>query len=118
MLAHDPAKVAFAKDAKFTENGQRLSLPDGLWNTMTAKGKYRLFVPDVEAQSVGFFGSIQVMGAGAMLGVRLKVRNNQIEEAEQSAYPAQPPVQRRALSESVTRGSTPFLPPSVSHVTN
>jgi len=83
MVAHDPSKVPFARDAKFTENGQRLTPPDGLWNTMTAKGKYRLFVPDVEAQAVGFFGSVQEMGAGAMLGIRLKIRNNQIEEAEQ-----------------------------------
>jgi hypothetical protein len=83
MLAHDPTRVSFAGDAKFTENGQRLIPPDGLWNTMTAKGKYRLFVPDVEAQSVGFFGSVQEMGAAAMLGVRLKIRNNQITEAEQ-----------------------------------
>lgn len=83
MVLHDASKVAFAKDAKFTENGQRLIPPDGLWNTMTAKGTYRLFVTDVETQSVGFFGSIKEMDAGAMLGLRLKIRDNKIEEAEQ-----------------------------------
>ncbi len=83
MVAHDASKAGFAKDSKFTENGQRLIPPDGLWNTMTAKGAYRLFVTDVETQSVGFFGSIKEMNAGAMLGLRLKIRNNQIAEAEQ-----------------------------------
>ncbi len=83
MLAHDASRVPFAKDAKFTEQGQRLIPPDGLWNTMTAKGAYRVFVTDVEAQSVAFFGSIKEMDAGAMLGLRLKIRNNQITEAEQ-----------------------------------
>ncbi|MEO5925590.1 MAG: hypothetical protein ABIR70_17340 [Bryobacteraceae bacterium] len=83
MLAHDASKVSFAKDYKFTENGQRLIPPDGLWNTITAKGTYRTFVTDVEAQSVAFFGSIQEMNTGAMLGLRLKIRNNQITEAEQ-----------------------------------
>jgi hypothetical protein len=83
MVAHDASKVTFARDYKFTENGQRLVVPDGLWNTITAKGAYRLFVSDVETQSVGFLGSIQEMNAGAMLGLRLKIRNNQITEAEQ-----------------------------------
>lgn len=83
MLAHDAAKVPFAKEFKFTENGQRLIPPDGLWNTMTGKGGYKLYVPDVEAQSVAFLGSIQENGAGAMIGLRLKLRNNQITEAEQ-----------------------------------
>ncbi len=83
MVAHDPAGLSFAKDVKFTENGQRLELGDGLWNTMTGKGTYRLFVDDVEGQSVGFFGSIQENGTPAMIGVRLKIRNNQITEAEQ-----------------------------------
>ncbi|MEO8096305.1 MAG: hypothetical protein ABI811_01280 [Acidobacteriota bacterium] len=83
MVSHDPSKVPFAKDFKFTENGQRLIPGDGLWNTMTAKGTYRLFVTDVETQSVGFFGSIKEMNAGAMIGMRLKIRGGQITEAEQ-----------------------------------
>lgn len=83
MLAHDPGKVPFARNAKFTEQGQRLPLGEGLWNTMTGKGAYRLYVPDVAAQSVGFLGSVQENGVGAMIGLRLKIRNNQITEAEQ-----------------------------------
>jgi len=54
MIAHDPKKAPFARDVRFTENGQRLELGDGLWNTMTGKGAYRLFVTDVEAQQVAF----------------------------------------------------------------
>ena len=68
---------------KFTENGQRLELGDGLWNTMTGKGAYRLFVTDVEAQQVAFLGSITEANVGAVIGLRLKIRNNQITEAEQ-----------------------------------
>jgi hypothetical protein len=83
MLAHDPSKLPLSRDFKFTENGQRLVPPDGLWNTITGKGTYRLFVDDVEAQSVAFFGSLQESGQGIMYGLRLKIRNNQIAEAEQ-----------------------------------
>jgi|HubBroStandDraft_6_1064221.scaffolds.fasta_scaffold104745_3 hypothetical protein len=82
MVAHDPSKAPFARGAKFTENGQRLELGDGLWNTMTGKGTYRLFVTDVEAQQVAFLGSITEAGTGAVIGLRLKIRNNQITEAE------------------------------------
>lgn len=83
MLAHDPTKLSWSRDFKFTENGQRLVPPDGLWNTITGQGGYRLFVDDVEAQSVAFFGNLQESGQGIMYGLRLKVRNNQITEAEQ-----------------------------------
>ena len=83
MLAHDASKLPLARDYKFTENGQRLLLPDGLWNTVPAKGTFKVIVADMEAQSVGYFGSIQEMDRGAVIGFRLKIRNNQITEAEQ-----------------------------------
>ena len=82
MVAHDPAKAPFAKGVKFTENGQRLELGDGLWNTMTGKGTFRLFVTDVEAQQVAFLGTITEANVGAVIGLRLRIRNNQITEAE------------------------------------
>src|ERR1700691_890099 len=58
VLAHDPAKAPIAKNAKFTENGQRLDLGDGLWNTMDGKGTYRLFITDTDAGDVAFLRSI------------------------------------------------------------
>lgn len=86
VAAHDPAKAPIAKGAKFTENGQRLDLSnglgDGLWNSMDSKGAYRVVVPDVEAQQVGFLGSIKEGGAPAMLAMRLKIANRQIAEIE------------------------------------
>jgi hypothetical protein len=48
-IAHNPKLLPLAKDVKFTENGQRLEIPDAHWKTMTGKGKYRLFVTDPEA---------------------------------------------------------------------
>lgn len=82
VAAHDPAKAPLAKGAKFTENGQRLEFGEGLWNTMTSKGAYRLFVTDVEAGQAAFLGSIQEAGTPAMIALRLKIRNGQITEAE------------------------------------
>ncbi len=82
VIAHDPSKAPLAKNVRFTENGQRLDVGDGLWNTMDAAGAYRLFVTDVEAQEVSFLGSITEGNAPAMISLRLRIVNRQISEIE------------------------------------
>ena len=82
VIAHDPSKAPIARNAKFTENGQKLELGDGLWNTMDGKGTYRLFVTDVEAQEVAFLGSISEEKTPAVIALRLKIANRQIAEIE------------------------------------
>jgi hypothetical protein len=82
VLAHDPSKAPIAKNARFTENAQKLDLGDGLWNTMDGKGTYRLFITDVPAQQVTFLGSISEGKAPAMIALRLKIANKQITEIE------------------------------------
>ncbi|HEX5228194.1 MAG TPA: hypothetical protein VFW44_10815 [Bryobacteraceae bacterium] len=88
MAAHDPKLAPLAKNVKLTEDGQRLVLPDGLWNSMVGKGKYRLFVDDPQAQSVAFIGTIQEEGRSSsepvpgVIAMRLKLQNKQITEAE------------------------------------
>ncbi len=89
MVDDDPSAVPFAPDARFTENGQRLELGDGLWNTMKSKGHYRLFVSDVEAGQVAFIGTINedhrdpAQESPALIALRLKIENGRIAEAEQ-----------------------------------
>lgn len=88
MVAHNPAKVPLARHLKFTENGQRLVIPDGLWESMTAKGPYQLLVTDVPAGEVAFMGTIREQGRKpgedipGVLALRLKVVNRQITESE------------------------------------
>ena len=62
MTAHDPKQAPLAKNVKFTEDGQKLVIPDGLWNSMVGKGTYRLFVDDPQAGSVAFIGTIKEEG--------------------------------------------------------
>ena len=84
-----PDKVPLATGVRFTEDGQQLVIGDGLWNTMRAKGAYRLFVTDVPAGQVAVLATIEEdhrdpgKGTGALLALRLKVRNLQITEVEQ-----------------------------------
>src|ERR1700691_3657513 len=82
VIAHDPTRAPIAKNAKFTENGQKLDLGDGLWNTMDGKGTYRLFVTDTDAGDVAFLRSISEGKAPAMIALRLKIANRQIAEIE------------------------------------
>lgn len=88
MTAHDPKLAPLAKNVKFTENGQKLVIPDGLWNSMVGKGNYRLFVDDPQAESVAFIGTIKEEGRkpdepiGGVIALRLKLQNRQITEAE------------------------------------
>jgi hypothetical protein len=86
-IAHDPKLLPLAPNYKFTENGQRLVLPDAHWKVMIAKGKYRLFVTDPEAGQVACLANIREEGntkegAGAQIALRLKVEKGQITEIE------------------------------------
>jgi len=89
VVANTPASVPLAPGVRFTEDGVQLVIGDGLWNTMRAKGKYRLFVTDVPAGQVAFFGSIEedhrdpAQGTPALIALRLKVKKQQITEIEQ-----------------------------------
>ena len=89
VIAADPARVPLGDDVRFTENGQRLEIGDGLWNSMKSKGMYRLFVADVPAGQVAFIGTINEdhanpqMDAPALLALRLKIEQGRIAEVEQ-----------------------------------
>jgi hypothetical protein len=88
VIAHDPKLAPLSKNVKFTENGQKLVIPDGLWNSMAGKGTYRLFVDDPQGGSVAFIGTIKEEGrtpsepVAGVIALRLKLDNRQISEVE------------------------------------
>jgi hypothetical protein len=82
VLAHDPKQAPLAVNARYTENGVELHLPDGLWRTLDKLGTYRLTVPDPEDRSIGFFAKGLENGAPVLIGTRLRVMNHQITEME------------------------------------
>jgi len=91
MLENDPSLELFFRDCKFTENGVRLPLGgEGLWYSMSGKGNYKFYVPDVENQQVAFIGtaregaaSKQGQGTLVAVAIRLKIVDRLIAEAEQ-----------------------------------
>jgi hypothetical protein len=89
VIDDDPAAVPISRDARFTEDGQRLELGDGLWNSMKSRGSYRLFVTDVPARQVTLLTTIAEDDrtpdgeVPALMALRLKVEDGQISEIEQ-----------------------------------
>jgi hypothetical protein len=73
LLKHDAALLPTTRNVKYTENGVRLALGDGLWQTASATPTYRLDVIDEEAGQVGLLGRINEGGNNNWYAVRLKV---------------------------------------------
>jgi hypothetical protein len=82
VVAHDPARLPIARDAKFTENGQRLALGEGLWHTATGLGGYALKLADVERGQVVLMGTIREADTPTILIARLRVAYRKITEIE------------------------------------
>jgi hypothetical protein len=83
LLKHDATLLPATRNIKYTENGVRLALGDGLWQTAAAMPSYRLDVIDEEAEQVGLLGRISENGNNNWYAVRLKVEpGNRVSEIE------------------------------------
>ena len=78
----DATRVPWAPNAKYTENNVQLAIGDGVFATATAIGKYRLKFADLREGQVGLFGEVQETNDTSAFGLRLKVVNRYIAEAE------------------------------------
>jgi hypothetical protein len=78
LVAHDSSRLPVAKNVKYTENGVRLNLTDGLWHTVSALPTYRVDVIDEEAGSVGLLGIIDENGNKNWFAARLKVEKGKL----------------------------------------
>lgn len=77
LKAHDPSKLPVTRNVKYTENGIRLNLGDGLWQTFTEATSYRITVIDDEAEQVGLLGIISENGNKHFFATRLKVEKGE-----------------------------------------
>jgi hypothetical protein len=83
VVAHDASRVSLAANVKFVENTVPMKPGEGLWKSASAvPASFQIYVPDPVAQQVGFLGMMKENGKPIQLGLRLKVRNGQIVEAE------------------------------------
>ncbi len=83
VVAHDPSKAPLAPGVLFVENVHRMQPGEGLWKTASGgPTTFRIYVPDVTLQQAGWIGVIQQDGKPMMLGLRLKIENGRITQAE------------------------------------
>lgn len=97
MMANDPNEKLFARNCRFTENGVQLPLGgEGLWYSMSGKGNYKFYIPDVETRQIAFIGTVREgaaspargaqPSAGSLSAVAIRLRINdegKISEVEQ-----------------------------------
>ncbi len=85
-----PKEVPLSVNVRFTEDGQQLPIGEGLWKSMKAAGKYRLYVADPEAGVIGLLSTVvednsdPAKGTPAAIALRLKIVNGEITEIEQN----------------------------------
>jgi hypothetical protein len=83
LAAKDPKRLMLANaNVKYTENGQRLRLGDGLWNSITARGTYQLHTADQTAGQIVTISTLRENNAPMIVAVRLKVEDRRISEIE------------------------------------
>lgn len=70
---NDASSLPVTRNVKYTENGVRLNLDDGLWHTVSGLPVYRVNIVDEEAESVGMLGIIFENGNRHFFATRLKV---------------------------------------------
>ncbi|MEO8306902.1 MAG: hypothetical protein ABI616_02545 [Pseudomonadota bacterium] len=111
LVARDPAKLALAGNVKYTENGTPLRVGEGLWQTATGLGDYKMYVADPVAGQIGFVGEVREGSEATMIGLRLKVEQGKIGEIEavigrsfRSKHPSMVTQPRAAFSQVVPPG--------------
>jgi hypothetical protein len=82
LKARDSGALRWAADARTTENNVRLEPGDGLWNTITGLGDYDLRFADEATGQVGFFSTVHETGNHSAFGLRLKLTEAGLAEAE------------------------------------
>jgi hypothetical protein len=83
LVAHDPSILKFSSDVKFVENLIPMKPGEGLWKTATAiPTTFKIYVPDTVSEEIGFLGVMEENNRPIEIGLRLKIRDGQIVEAE------------------------------------
>src|ERR1700727_1516388 len=82
LVAHDPKQAPLGPRVKFTENTNRLAPGDGLWQTITGLGTYKLYAADPQTGNVVYYGTAQENGQRVLMAVRLRQQAQRITEVE------------------------------------
>lgn len=83
LVARAPATLPLATgEVRFTENGQRLRLGDGFWNSVSGRGTYTIHVADTTLGQVVSIVTMREAGTPVIFVSRLKVEGRRMTEIE------------------------------------
>jgi hypothetical protein len=82
LVAHNPFGLPLARKVKFTENDVVLDLGDGVWNTITGAGSYKLILADPQSGQVGVIATMRENSSPIAIAARIKIENRKITELE------------------------------------
>lgn len=87
LVAHEPARLELAANAKLVENTIPTKPGDGLWKTASAApATFKIYVPDPVSEEVGFLGVMQERTEEGekpiLLALRLKLEAGRLAEME------------------------------------
>lgn len=82
MVAHNPAALPLAANARFTEDAVAMKLGEGLWKTASKIRPYRLDMLDVSQGVATTHVIVEEADKPIMLALRLKVAGGKISEIE------------------------------------
>jgi hypothetical protein len=86
VVAHDPKRMPFSADVKYTENYQVLQIGDGFWKTAQSRGKYTHVFADPEAGQVASMGTMIEADQPLLMSLRLRIELGRITEVESVYY--------------------------------
>jgi hypothetical protein len=86
VVAHSPAQLPLAADARFTEDSHELKLGEGLWKTVTAKGHFRQDYVDTRRQIVAAHVELFEGGTPVLYSVILRIADRKINGIETLVY--------------------------------
>jgi hypothetical protein len=82
LTARNASKLPLASNVKFTENGQRLALTEGLWKGASSVSAEREVFVDARTSNALVIAVVDESGAPAIVSARLKVRDGKVTELE------------------------------------
>jgi hypothetical protein len=86
VVAHSPAQLPLAADARFTEDSHELKLGEGFWKTVTAKGHFRQDYVDTRRQIVAAHVELFEGGTPVLYSVILRIADRKINGIETLVY--------------------------------
>jgi hypothetical protein len=82
LVAHDPARVHWAKTVHYTENSVAMMIGDGVWGAASGKSPNPMHATDPATGNVAWFGTLEEHGQPAYYAMRLKVADGKTAEVE------------------------------------